>query len=83
MVNIRSVSRLVDDLPPTASDQELVEWGQQLLYGPQRPNRPLVAERETITPEVPEDYLSIEELFADIAERAASVHTRTRIRIRQ
>ena len=82
-MNIRSVSRLLDDLPPLASDEELVEWSRQLLHRPARPNRPLIAQRKTVAPEIPEDYLSIEELYADIAERAATAHERGRVSVRQ
>jgi hypothetical protein len=45
-----------------------------LLYGRVRPNRPLVARRNRV---------STEELFADIAERAASVHAGQPVSARQ
>jgi hypothetical protein len=63
------VSRLCEDLPPIASDDELLEWSRQLTLRPIRPNRPLVAVRST-------SRLSTEELFAEIAERASFVHDR-------
>src|SRR6476659_2399363 len=44
--NSRNVSRrTLDDLPPIASDDELLQWSQQLCARPSRPNRPLVATR--------------------------------------
>lgn len=67
--NLRSVNRTLDDLPPTASDDELVAWGRQLLIPPKRPNRPLVAQRNRVS-------MTTEELFADIAQRAAAAHSK-------
>lgn len=74
--NLRAVSRTLDDLPPTASDDELVAWGRQLLVPPKRPNRPLVAQRSGVT-------MTTEEVFADIAQRAAAVHSRKRLIVRR
>lgn len=80
---MQSVSRNWDDLPPIASDEELVEWGRELTAAPPasrragRPNRPLVATRTTAK-------LSTEELLLDISGRANEVfsHGRTRLSVR-
>jgi hypothetical protein len=80
VANIRSVSRNWEDLPPLASDEELVEWGKELIAPKSRtrtgrPNRPLVATRTTAK-------LSTEELLLDISDRATEVYARrTRVRI--
>ena len=72
------MSRSLDDLPPIASDDELVEWGKELV-APQprrssRPNRPLVATRISST-------VSTEELLLDISDRAEKVYRVRRRRL--
>jgi hypothetical protein len=75
--NIRCVSlRTFDDLPPMATDDELMVWSQELLARPSRPNRPLVATRTTST-------VSTEEILLDIEERAAAAYTRRRVTVRR
>lgn len=68
--------RTLDDLPPTASDEELMRWSQELRVHPSRPNRPLVATRITSTVSTPE-------LLAEIEERATAVFTRRRVTVRR
>jgi hypothetical protein len=85
VANIRSVSRSLEDLPPLASDDELVAWARELnTQQPQpqpeaprlsRPNRPLVATRISST-------MSTEELLLDISDRARKVF-RTRVTARR
>lgn len=83
--NSRTVSRTIDDLPPVASDQELIDWGQTLQGRPEaselptvtmepggteaRRNRPLVATRINRT-------MSTDEILLDISERATAVYER-------
>lgn len=78
--NIRCVSRTIVDLPPVASDDELVAWGQELTtvrpLSPTRPNRPLVATRIKRT-------MTTEEILLDISERATAVFERRRITVRR
>jgi hypothetical protein len=73
------------DLPPVASDDELVEWGRQLNDTsdssslpprPIRANRPLVAERKR-------GNVSTEEILLDISERAEASFERRRVIVRR
>jgi hypothetical protein len=81
VANIRSVSRNWDDLPPLASDEELLAWSKELNNTPEseplvrssRPNRPLVATRMSAS-------MSTEELFVDISDRASEAYARLRRR---
>ncbi len=78
------MSRNWDDLPPLASDEELLEWSKDLHNTPEfaprvkagrpsRPNRPLVATRVNST-------MSTEELLVDISDRATEAYIRMRRR---
>ena len=70
MTNIRSVIRLtLDDLPPIATDDELMAWSRELCRRPSRPNRPLVATRTT-------SRISMHELLSEIEALATAVYTR-------
>jgi hypothetical protein len=81
--NIRSVSRNWDDLPPLASDDEVVQWGKELnetspeleldmrVQRQARRNRPLVATRTNSS-------MSTEELLVDISDRASEAYARLR-----
>jgi hypothetical protein len=70
--NVLSVSRFFDDLPPIATDQELLDWSNELMYGESTP--------QVEPPPVPRDdnTLSLEELLADIEGRATEVYARAR-----
>ena len=76
----------MDDLPPIATDDELVEWARQLTARPTRPNRPLYATRTSPSasasaPAETTPMMSTEELLLDISERAAAACGRRRIRV--
>jgi hypothetical protein len=71
-----------------ASDDELMAWGRELTVRRPRRKRPLVATRINVaTPDaaavVESTTISTEELFAEIAERAASGRPRRRVVIRR
>lgn len=84
--------RTLEDLPPVATDDELVVWSQGLnamhhvdliestdlaeRARRSRPNRPLVAQR--ISPTV-----STDEILNEIEERATDVYTRRRVMVRR
>ena len=78
LTNVLTVSRFFDDLPPIASDQELLEWADSLLRDPDaEPDvhrvaqgaSPLVADRGR-------DSLSLDELLMEIESRATEVYER-------
>jgi hypothetical protein len=79
--------RDVEDLPPMASDDELVAWSRTLVARPRR-RRPLVAvriERPAVpaAPSEADTSMSTEELFAEITARATDTHNRRRVTIRR
>jgi hypothetical protein len=84
--------RTLEDLPPVATDDELVVWSQGLNAKHvvdltasavsaeptrrSRPNRPLVAQRVNST-------LTTDEILNEIEERATDVYTRRRVMVRR
>ena len=68
VANTLSVNTSVYDVAPLVSPEDLDDCRRRLLAPPPRrgrPNRPLVARRRPMT---------TDEVFADIAQRAAAVH---------
>src|SRR3954447_15719300 len=81
--NIHSVSRIVNDLPPVASDQELLDWANELLHGTpataervQPAGRAVVRDERRLYAEKYGDRLTLEELLLDIESRATEVYER-------
>jgi hypothetical protein len=77
VTNIRAVSRTLDDLPPIASDQELLEWAHSLLHdAPEHPDRAPTPGPARPVAEHEGTSLTLEELLLDIEIRATEVYER-------
>jgi hypothetical protein len=91
VTNMHSVSRNWDDLPPLASDEELVAWGKELnaptAYAPVEFDADAETDQRTSRPDRPlvatriTSSMSTEELFLDISDRANQAYARLRRRV--
>ncbi len=80
--NFRS-RRAIHDLPPIATDDELLAWSEELTAPAPSPRRRVEPVRGVAAPPAPANdtpggpQLSDEELFAEIYERALAASART------